>query len=327
LAEDPEIRERAGLIRFEKKEYRGWKNACHLSNGTVELTVLTDVGPRIAHYGFFGGENQFHEVKDHAGKTGGTDFRLYGGHRLWAWPEEDRTYCPDNQPVSLQETQCGAVFCAPVEGDPPGTHLQRQIKLKLDLQGTHVQVIHTITNRGRKETRLAPWAPTVLKPGGRAILPFPPRVAMDKDHFRSVAPLTLWSFTDFTDPRWILGQDFLQLIHDEKPAGRFREQMTGLFNSAEWGAYVRGGCVFLKRAAVRPGTQYPDYGCNFEIFANPEFLELETLGPIVDLRSGESTVHVEHWWLFDGVTSVSSYESIRREIIPLIQQTENYRRT
>lgn len=140
--------------------------------------------------------------------------------------------------------------------------------------------------------------------------------------FRNVRPRP----TGNSDSRWILGQDFLQLIHDEKPAGRFREQMTGLFNSAEWGAYVRSGCVFLKRAAVQPGTQYPDYGCNFEIFANPEFLELETLGPIVDLRSGESTVHVEHWWLFDGVTSVFSDESIRREIIPLIQQTESYRR-
>jgi hypothetical protein len=326
LAEDPEIRERAGLIRFEKKEYRGWKNTCHLSNGTVELTVLTDVGPRIVHYGFSGGENHFHEVDDHVGKTGGAEFRLYGGHRLWAWPEVERTYYPDNRPVSLRETQLGAVFCAPVEGNPPGTHLQRQIELELDSQGAHVKVIHTITNRGREETRLALWAPTVLKPGGRAILPFPPRAAMDKDHFRSVAPLTLWSFTDFTDPRWILGQDFLQLIHDENPGGRFREQMTGLFNSAEWGAYVRGSCVFLKRAEVLGGVQYPDYGCNFEIFTNPEFLELETLGPVVDLRSGESTVHVEHWWLFDGIASVSSEESIRREIIPLIQQTENYRR-
>ena len=26
-----------------------------------------------------------------AGLTGGDDFRLYGGHRLWAWPEVART--------------------------------------------------------------------------------------------------------------------------------------------------------------------------------------------------------------------------------------------
>jgi hypothetical protein len=314
------------VIRVEKKSYRGWENTYHLSNGTVELTVLSDVGPRIVGYGFCGKENQFHKFEDQTNRIDAKEFHLYGGHRLWAWPEVERTYYPDNHPVAVRETQRGAIFCAPIESDPPGTGLQRQIKLELDTHGTHVRVIHTITNHGSEPTLLAPWTPTVLKAGGRAILPFPPRAAMDKDHFQSVGPLTLWSFTDFTDPRWILGQEFLQLIHDEKPAGRFPEQMSGLFNSAEWGVYTRGNCVFLKRAAVRKGEQYPDYGCNFEVFTNPDFLELETLGPVVSLRTGESTVHVEEWWLFDGVTPVSSEESIRREILPLIQKTEGVRR-
>jgi hypothetical protein len=34
------------VIRVEKK-YRGWKNTFHLSNGTVELVVLSDVGSRL----------------------------------------------------------------------------------------------------------------------------------------------------------------------------------------------------------------------------------------------------------------------------------------
>lgn len=315
------------MIRVEQKEYRGWKNTCYLSNGTVELVVLSDVGPRVVRYAFCGEENQFHEFDDQAGKTGGADFRLYGGHRLWAWPEVERTYYPDNHAVTVRETEQGTVFCAPIERDAPGTGLQRQIELQLSARESHVKVIHTITNHGSETTRLAPWAPTVLKPGGHAILPFPPRAAMDKDHLQSVGPLTLWSFTDFADPRWILGQDFLQLLQDEKPAGRFPEQMTGLFNPAEWGVHVRGSCIFLKRAAAQPGKQYPDYGCNFEVFTNPDFLELETLGPVVDLQPGESTVHTEHWWLFNSATPISSEESIRREILPLIQKTDGYRTT
>ena len=67
---------------------------------------------------------------------------------------------------------------------------------------------------------------------------------MDKDHFQSVSPLTLWSFTDFTDNRWGMGREFIQLIQQEKPEGRFPEQMSGLFNPAGWGAYVRGLHVF-----------------------------------------------------------------------------------
>jgi hypothetical protein len=314
------------VIRVEKKEYRGWKNTFHLSNGTVELVVLSDVGPRVVHYGFCGQENQFHEFDDHAGKIGGAEFRLYGGHRLWAWPETERTYYPDNLPVSVEETALGAIFRAPIERDLPGTGPQRQIELRLSERESQLIVIHTITNHGSEVTRLAPWAPTVLRPGGRAILPFPPRAAMDKDHFQSVGPLTLWPFTDFTDSRWVLGEDYLQLIQKEKPTGRFPEQMSGLFNPAEWGVYARGKCVFLKRAAVQPGKQYPDFGCNFEVFTNPDFLELETLGPMVDLQPGESTVHEEHWWLFDGIPSISNEESIQREILPLVQKTAGNRK-
>jgi len=309
------------VIRVEKKEYRGWKNAFHLSNEAVELVVLAGVGPRVVRYAFFGEENQFHEFADDAGKTGGTDFRLYGGHRLWAWPETDRTYYPDNDLVEVETTHRGAIFCARMEQRPPGTGLQKQIEVELSAGESRVKLIHTITNRGNEATRLAPWTPTVMKPGGRAILPFPPRAAMDKEHFQSVGTLALWSFTDFTDSRWILGKDYLQLIHQAKPSGRFPEQMSGLFNPAEWGAYVRGACVFLKRAAVQAGERYPDFGCNFELFTNAEFLELETLGPVVDLQPNESTVHVEHWWLFDEVPTIETEESIRKNLMPLVQNT------
>ena len=309
------------MNRVEQKEYRGWKHAHALSNGTVELTVSADVGPRILRYGFCGGENQFHEFNDQAGQTSGDEFRLYGGHRLWVWPEVGRTYFPDNHPVEVREIAGALKFCAPVEANSPGTHLRKQLELRLAPAGTQVQVLHTITNLGDAATRLAPWAPTVLRPGGRAILPFPPCAAMDKDHYQSVAPLTLWSFTDFTDGRWIFGQEFLQLKQEERPSGRFAEQMSGLFNLAEWGAYYRAGFLFIKRAAVVSGGQYPDYGCNFEIFTNPDFLELETLGPIVLLQPGESTTHTEHWWLFQNVGAGDGDGWIRECVLPRVRQT------
>lgn len=308
------------MIRIQKREYRGWPNAYFLSNGEVELIVLADVGPRIIHYAFSGAENQFHEFPDQAGLHGGTDFRLYGGHRLWIWPEEERTYFPDNASVEVNSNESGATFTAPVEHGPPGSVLQKQISLSLSPNGTSVQLTHTITNRSNTATELAPWTPTVLSPGGRAILPFPQRAAMDKDHFQSVSPLTLWSFTDFTDSRWILGADFLQLQQQQTPTGRFPEQMTGLFNPQGWGAYLRSHFAFVKCSTAIPNARYPDFGCNFEIFTNPEFLELETLGPIVTLRPGESAQHRESWHLFRDIPPLPSEDSLRATLLPLVQR-------
>jgi hypothetical protein len=285
----------------EKISYRGWNNAWRLSNGTVELIVLADVGPRIVRYGFCGAENILHEVPADAGLTGGSDFRLYGGHRLWVWPEVPRTYFPDNRPVSVHQSGETLRFTSPVEDFPPGTQLQKELELSLDPAGSQVRIGHRISNRGSIAIELAVWCPTMMRAGGRVILPLPPRAAMDAEHFQSVGPLTLWSFTDLADPRWILGTEFIQLRQDTHPTGRFPEQMTGIFNPAGWGAYFYGDALFVKRAAPIARAAYPDFGCNFEIFTNPEFLELETLAPKGELHPGESASHTEVWGLFRDV--------------------------
>jgi hypothetical protein len=139
---------------------------------------------------------------------------------------------------------------------------------------------------------------------------------MDTEHFQSVGPLTLWSFTDLADPRWILGTDFIQLRQDQNPKGRFPEQMTGIFDPAGWGAYYSSRTLFVKRAAPIAGAAYPDFGCNFEIFTNPEFLELESLAPKVELQPGECTSHTEIWSLFPDVPPGEDDAWIRSAVAP-----------
>jgi hypothetical protein len=298
----------------EQISYRGWNNVYRISNATVELLVLADVGPRVISYRFVGGENILHEVPEDTGLTGGSEFRLYGGHRLWISPEVDRTYYPDNSPVAVSQDDSLVRFIPPPETASPGSNLQKELEITLDENGTRAKIEHVVTNRDSRPTDLAPWAPTMMRAGGRAILPLPPRAAMDQDHFQSVAPLTLWSFTDFADSRWTLGTDFIQLRQQQNPTGRFREQMTGIYNPAGWGAYFSLGTLFVKTAPVITGAAYPDYGCNFEVFTNPDFLELETLGPIVRLQPGESTRHTEAWTLFRGVPEGDDDAWVRNQI-------------
>jgi hypothetical protein len=145
--------------KMERISYHGWENAYRISNAAVELIVLADVGPRVVSYRFIGGDNIFHEVAGQAGLTSGTDFALYGGHRLWVWPEVDRTYFPDNSPVAVSQSKNSLRFTAPVENAPPGSNLQKELEIQLGEVGTRVAVSHRITNRDSRPTELAPWAP------------------------------------------------------------------------------------------------------------------------------------------------------------------------
>ncbi len=305
----------------ERFSYCGWNNAYKLSNGVVELVVTADVGPRVLSYGFCGGENQFHEVAEDLGRSGGSEFRLYGGHRLWASPEVESTYFPDNTTVKVSQHEKTTRFTAATEDLAPGTHLQKELEIELVEKKTEVRITHRITNHDKRETKLAAWAPTMMRGGGRAILPLSPRIAMDKDHYHSVGAFGIWSFTDFADPRWVFGTSFIQLRQLPRPTGRFKEQMGGIFNAWGWGAYYRNGFLFVKRADVIGGATYPDFGCNFQVFTNHEFLELETLGPLGDLQPGEMVEHQERWWLFGEVPGGEDDRWVESAIVPLAQKT------
>jgi hypothetical protein len=306
---------------IEKISWRGWNNVYRIWNETVQLLVLADVGPRVIWYGFQEDENVLHEVASDVGLPGGCEFRLYGGHRLWVSPELERTYFPDNSPVTVERDGNRVRFTAPVEDTVPGTNLQKELQVELSETGSSVHLLHRVINHDDHRTELASWAPTMMKAGGRAILPLPPRVAMDKDHYLSVGPLTLWSFTDLADSRWRFGTEYIQLVQQTNTECRYQEQMTGIFNPAGWGAYFRNNSLFVKRAAVIPGATYPDYGCNFEVFTNREFLELETLGPKTLLLPEEHTTHTETWQLFRDIPEGEDEEWIRSVLLPLVTST------
>ena len=89
------------MISKKKLTYGGWPNCIRLTDGKTELVVTTDVGPRVIRYARIGEENVLKEVDAELGKTGGNEWRSYGGHRLWHAPEAiPRTYAPDNAPVA-----------------------------------------------------------------------------------------------------------------------------------------------------------------------------------------------------------------------------------
>lgn len=306
----------------EQIAYNGCAGSVSISNATVQLIVTTEVGPRILFYGMRGGENAFHEVAEDLGKRAGREFRLYGGHRLWVSPEVARTYYPDNFPVSVRRFNTHLVFTAPPESRPPGSNLQKEIEIELDGIGSHVRVTHRIRNLGKRGTRLAPWALSVMAGGGTAILPLPPRAPFSPNRLLPEGVIATWSYTDLADPRWKIGTGYIQLRQQSSPEGRFQQQMIGIHNPAGWCAYHRNGCLFVKKSRPVQGATYPDFGCNCEVFTGPEFLELETLGPLRILKPGGTAEHTEHWWLFENLESGEDEDWIERTVRPLVESAE-----
>lgn len=299
----------------EKVAYQGWPNCYRISNGTVELIVTTDVGPRVIRFGFAGGENEFKEYPDQSGKTGGDQWRIYGGHRLWHAPEaQPRTYWPDNVPVKAEPLPNGLRLVQPVEGS---TGIQKEIEIRLAGEGSHVHLIHRLRHHGPWPVELAPWALTVMPPGGVAVLPLPPR----GPHPQNLLPknsMTMWSYTNFTDARWRLGARYILLRQDSRATG---PQKVGLSVPDGWAAHWRNGRLFVKKFAYDAAATYPDFGATVETFTNAEMLELETLGPLARLAPGAAVEHAEHWFLFRDVRLDSlDDDAVDRAVLPKVKE-------
>jgi len=300
---------------MDRISYAGWDNCYRLSNRAIELVVTADVGPRVIRLATRRGPNLFKEFEDMLGLTGGDEWRIYGGHRLWHSPEaKPRTYYPDNSPVDVVETETGLRVTQLPE---PTTGIRKQIDIALDPSKPYARVTHRLKNVGLFGVRLAPWALSVMAPGGTAIMPQAPYVSHEES-LVPARPVVLWPYTNMADKRWTWGRKFIQLRQDPKAR---RPQKVGIGLSDGWVAYALAGQVFLKRFKHVSNATYPDFGCSFETFTNADMLEIETLGPMMTLEPGKSVGHVEHWFVFDGVRVPRTDTGIEKALAPILEKS------
>jgi hypothetical protein len=310
---------------IEKVEYKGWKNNLKISNGEAELIITLDVGPRVIRYGYVGAANVFKEFDDQIGKTGEREWMIRGGHRLWHAPEEiKRTYELDNSPVKWEKLgESGARVIQDVE---PNTGIQKEIDVTLDQQGTGVVIVHRLRNTNMWDVELAPWALSVMAPGGVEVIPLPEKIAHpgslapgEKPDYRGFVPnqtMIVWPFTDLADPRWRWGTRYITLRQDVNAKSPTK---LGLAHKLGWIAYLNDGALFVKVIGYQEGRQYADGGSNFETFTNKDFLEIESLGPLQRVAPGKTIEQVEKWGLIKGVPNETSDAAIDANIRPRVE--------
>ncbi len=271
--------------------YKGLNNCLKISNGTVDLVITTDIGPRVLFYGFSGGQDFFANFDDQLSNIKPNEWQNYGGHRLWHSPEiAPRTYYPDNEKVEYDWDGKVLKLRPPAE---KVNQVEKLIEIELAETGTSVKLNHTIFNRAPWDIELSVWCLSVMAPGGKAYVPqeeFRPH----PDHFLPARPLVLWHFTNMRDPRFDWNEKYIGLSQDDKQKTK---QKFGVLNTKGWAAYLLNGEVFLKGYDCIEGAAYPDHGCNSEFFTMPDFLEIETLSPLTKIEPDGRLDHWETWSL------------------------------
>jgi hypothetical protein len=269
----------------------GLPECVRIHNDTADLIVATHVGPRVLRYGFLNEANMLGEVPALMTATSLGVWKPWGGHRLWVSPESmPGSYAPDDRRVALTEISGREVALdAPVDS----AGIEKRLVVELAPQGSVATLTHHITNRTHWPICVAPWALTIMSPGGYAAMP-QPVARSHEDDLQPAMALVVWSFTDLTDPRWSIGRRLIRLTPD---SGRPSPQKIGVGNRQGWCAFVRGTDVFVKRFNYDSTAEYPDYGCNNELYVAGEFMEIETLGPLRLLDPGHTAIHTERWTL------------------------------
>lgn len=256
-----------------------------LENEHLRLDYLTTTGPRIVGLYVSGvAGNLLASTPEVHWETLHGEYYLLGGHRLWVAPENPFYTCPE-EGLDMLEENGDVVLRSPVDA----SGLQKEIRFRLDENSVHLQ--HCVTWHGTEPAMFAPWSITQLRLGGMAILPLEKMDGLQPDR-----NLVLWPYSRIRDERFELHDDVM-LLYGKADEVAFK---IGNENRKGWLAYVFDDVLFVKRFMPVEDGNYPDMDCNVEAYIKDVCLELETLGELKLLKSGEVISHEEIWEVFTG---------------------------
>ena len=278
-----------------------------LENNFLRLEYLTTAGPRIVRLSLKGRQNLLAELPEASLETPLGTYHFRGGHRLWCAPESlPGTYSPDNAGVKVEEYPGGVSLTGEAEST---SGIVKRIDIRLASDQAAVTLRHELRNDGIRPLTLAPWALTMLRLGGTAILPQP----VGSSDTQGLLPnriLAIWPYTQINESRLVLSDDFIII----RASASAQHAKIGYYNPFGWLAYWLEGVLFRKNFDISVNAIYPDSGCNVEIYCDNNVIELETLGPLGRLEPGKSFFHTETWEFFDSLEQVFIPSSLRERL-------------
>lgn len=277
-------------MNVRKGSYHHFGECLFVDNGVIEAVFTLDVGIRIISLSFLGGENVFFEQPADMNHTlvNPSGWRVLGGARLWASPESQANYYPDQEPVSYSVEGNTVTL---VQKKDPFTDLVKSISVTFTDGSSELGLRFNIKNEGDSTQRIALWALTVMKGGGVQTVEFPLR---DDDGFTPYQNIQLWQYTDLSDPRIKFTRERFNVFHSDID----RSAKVGFINFFGEVTYDNGGVRFKRVFDPYDETlAYSDRGINYETFMCKYMNELETLSPLYDVAVGDEIEMTESWSL------------------------------
>ncbi len=262
-----------------------WGQVLWLENNHAKIGVALEFGLRIVHLSRPNEKNLFYvqpeDLSD--GYTTKSGWKLYGGHRLWLSPESSASCCPDNAPVSYE-----------IEGNrvrirqQPDPQLGVCKAITITMDEDKVELEHCIENVADTPLTGASWGVNTLAGNGHAFIRF---ANGDGPNFTPHRSVSLWGNTNLHDPRIRFTADSLSVCHQPLPE-YFK---IGLHCTEGIAVYENFGQRLTITFPTAPMADLPDNGCNFALYMCRHFMELETMGTVHTLQTGERMSHKE-WW-------------------------------
>lgn len=258
--------------------------------------VTLDFGPRIIFLGKDSKQNiLFEDIddvfcmnnKNHQRIFGkNNSWHIYGGHRFWMSPETILTYAPDNDKVKLKIINENTFeFIAPIQKI---TNIQFVLLIKI--KNNEIIINHQIINHDNKPKLIAPWAITALTANGIAKF----KLNNEDNGFLPNRNLILWSYTDIKDQRLTISNHEVNLKMNPNIKRAFKIGTNNKNNKVSY--QYKNLCLDIESKYIKD-VNYPDNGCSLEVYTNQHFLEIETLGPLTNLKPKQKIIHLEKWIL------------------------------
>jgi len=280
-------------VSIKKTEFDGME-AVEILTPKARLVAVTSMGPRIAHFGTRKGRNLL--FWDFARKYSRGDWRLMGGHRVWATrplaDETEETYGEDNGACTVRLGARGVDIQGPLH---PLFRIRKSLAIKV-LDDDTIQVDNRIRNESEMVWSGGVWALTCTVPARDSSYGIPLGREGEWDIFLVGYPKR-WGggqSSRVTDPGVKLTEDCMVI----RPKGEVLKRMVlapqGIIGMTDPGEKIS----FLKHSAYVEGAGYP-MGCNIALYAGKKnfMVEMENMGPNQAVLPGGVLSLRETWML------------------------------